>query len=50
MQNLVQPARARGWLARNRAQYERAVADKRVLSMHEAIELALGYQFETVSR
>jgi predicted ATPase/class 3 adenylate cyclase len=50
MQNLVQPARARGWLARNRAQYERAVADKRVLSMDEAIELALGYQFETVSR
>ncbi len=49
---LAQPARARVWFARNQAQYGRAVADKRVLSMGEAIELALSYHFasEPVSR
>ena len=38
-------ALARAWFAQNQASYERAVADKRVLSMKEAIDLALGYEF-----
>ncbi len=42
-------AGARAWFAQNQATYERAVADKRVLSMEEAIELALGYEFATDS-
>jgi predicted ATPase/DNA-binding winged helix-turn-helix (wHTH) protein len=43
---------ARDWFGRHQAQYERAVADKRVLSMERAIDFALGYQFgsDTVPR
>ena len=44
-------AAARKWFAQNQATYERAAADKRVLAMDEAIDLALGYEFvsDTVS-
>ena len=38
-------ASARAWFARNRATYERAAAGKRVLSMEDAIDLALGHGF-----
>ena len=38
-------AAARAWFAQNQATYERAVADKRVLAMDEAIDLALRYEF-----
>ena len=45
-------AAARVWFSQNQATYERTVADKHVLSMDEAIELALGYEFasDTVAR
>jgi non-specific serine/threonine protein kinase len=38
-------ASARSWFAQNQATYERAVADKRILSMERAVDFALAYQF-----
>ena len=42
---VLEIAAARVWFAQNQATYEHAVADKRVLAMDEAIDLALGYEF-----
>ncbi len=42
---LLELGEARAWFERNQAQYERAIADKRVLSIGRAIELALGHEF-----
>ena len=49
---MLEIAAARVWFSQNQAIYERAAAEKRVLSMDEAIDLALGYEFvsDAVSR
>jgi len=49
---VLEIAAARVWFSQNQAIYERAAAEKRVLSMDEAIDLALGYEFvsDAVSR
>jgi len=43
--NLSGAATLRLWFGRNQAEYERAIADQRVLSEERAIDFALGYQF-----
>ena len=42
-------ASARVWFTQNRETYERASADKRILSMERAVDFALDYQFESDS-